>query len=151
RRVAGEEAGLSFRLNLRVPARFALGVAAAGPVILDAAAALSQRHHHENAPQAIPILDGEMAFPLPIEKAAENRLEQVLGIDLGTHRRVQLLASQADNPAGETIKYFSCCRIVAGAELSDEATKGVRRRHAILAGRERAKPFPDYGPRGMEN
>jgi hypothetical protein len=79
-------------------------VAAGGPVVLGLPAALAHGQQHEQAPQAVPAVQVELAPVAAAEEAAVNRLEHVLGVELGAERAVEAAAGQGDEPAGEAVE-----------------------------------------------
>src|SRR5262249_25454061 len=90
-------------------------------------------------PQAVPAFDGKSAGALAIEEAAKHRLQHVLGIDLGTEGRVQLLTGQSHDSAGKAIEYPRCCVVVTRPEVFGQSVKWFGRRHPLLMGRWRGR------------
>ena len=71
---------------------FASHVARLSVKELGLARALPQRHDHQQAPQAVPVVQVDLAVAVPDEEAAEDRLQHVLGSDLGLQGLIQTCA-----------------------------------------------------------
>src|SRR5262245_5530771 len=93
----------------------ALHIPAPGAVILVPVQTLAQRDYRQEAPEVVPVVDLQLAFPIAKEKALVGGLHRVFWVYLASQGGAELAASESDELADEALKDLPRGCLVAGA------------------------------------
>src|SRR5262249_16372501 len=105
---------------------FPRGVPALGMMIRGPFGTLAHGDQREQAPQAVPIDDIQVASAVPDKETFVRRLDHVFGVDLAPQAGADVPVGQGDELMGEARKEFLGRSVVLAAQTVQEFSEGVR-------------------------